>query len=182
MRHADICQDGDADVLFQTVVSNHSVAPVAQWIRAADYGSAGCRFESCLAHKQSAVRRGFFVFLARSSCHALRTVSFALSLLPHALRASTRALPPQPRPSLAPSLFRPHHSARTINPFILTPSPIYPQQPLPQARLDIPRRTWDCVQHSQRIPAKSWPLPQVRRIKPCRTWDYARHSRRIFAK
>ena len=28
-------------------------APVAQRIRASDYGSEGCRFESCLAHRQA---------------------------------------------------------------------------------------------------------------------------------
>ena len=41
------CRKGDMNP------SHPTIAPVAQWIRAADYGSAGCRFESCLAHHQT---------------------------------------------------------------------------------------------------------------------------------
>ena len=43
-------------------VKTSSTAPIAQRIRASDYGSEGCRFESCSAHKLSPSSEGLFIF------------------------------------------------------------------------------------------------------------------------
>ena len=73
-RHADIasCRKGDMNP------SHPTIAPVAQWIRAADYGSAGCRFESCLAHKRNRDFVAVFCFSVCLSCRCANHVA-----LPH---------------------------------------------------------------------------------------------------
>ena len=43
---------------------NHSDAPVAQLDRASDYGSEGCKFESCrVRHLKTAERQFFFILI-----------------------------------------------------------------------------------------------------------------------
>ena len=98
------CHADRTDLFYKTVVSNHSVAPVAQWIRAADYGSAGCRFESCLAHKRNRDSVAVFCFSACLSCRCANHVA-----LPHMPRHAMTHRTPRPAQHSAP-----HHTLHAM--------------------------------------------------------------------